>query len=415
MSEKFYLSNSKKLFVRKLSRYIFIIFIGFFWSVHSTTVSFFVINEENCITDLNIDNSILEATESENYSVECIYEQEEIKVLFNNTICSESTPNQFKYYKPNIVTMPYRKNMLLNSNFLKTAFESKQTNIRIFFRDISYTALLLFFKLIDESDIIVNQIKIQDFLDILLILSVLDIERTKASNHFIKELFRNFTFEIENANYFFDLQKYYNIYHYKLIKKFLLTEVFIVFIDLISFNDKIGHRYTVHHETITSNFKKIITSYSFNNMHPKSLTSKIYLRLNNISISSLHKIINSEYLMNTWVFLLNITKMDLIYFIFSDDETYNKAIQLFSNITLHTEKLYIHFFEESMKFFINKNVNFFSKNLKVLKLRYNFTTEEYKTILSFCNRIERLTIKTYYIDFERLSLLVNFSMNNPNT
>ncbi|TBU03469.1 hypothetical protein CWI37_0290p0030 [Hamiltosporidium tvaerminnensis] len=414
MSEEFYLSNSKKLFVRKLSRYIFIIFIGFFWSVYSTSVSFFVINEENCITDSNIDNSILEATESENYSVECIYEQEEIKVLKNNTICSESTPNQFKYYNPNIFTMPYRKNMLLNSNFLKTAFESKQTNIRIFFRDISYNALLLFFKLIDKSDIIVNQIKIQDFLDILLILSVLDIERTKESNHFIKELFSNFIFEMQNSNHVFDPQKYYNSYHYKYIKKSILIELYIILIDLISFNDKIGHRYTVHHETIASNFKKTITAYSFNSIHAKSLTSKIYLRLNNISISSLHKIINSEYLMNTWIFLLNITKMDLIYFIFSDDETYNKAIQLFSNITLHAEKLYIHFFEEPMKFFINKNINFFSENLKVLKLRYNFTTEELKNILRFCNRIERLTIKTYYIDFERLSLLVNFSMNNPN-
>ncbi|KAK1351181.1 hypothetical protein CWI37_0079p0050 [Hamiltosporidium tvaerminnensis] len=381
--------------------------------VQLTTVSFFVLNDENLINNLNAIDLALEIKEIENEPIGWSIEEDKITIFKNNILIYESCNNGTKYYNPFILTIPYINGMLLNSNFLKTSFDSKRTNINIFLKDISFSALLLFLKLIDNPDIIVNQMKTRDFLDILMIISILDTEKSKERNYFLKELLRNFMFTMQNGNQIFDLERYSESYHYKYIKKSILMDLLIFFIDFITFNDKSAERCIV----LTGNKYLKFTSHEvffvFCKGFRKCANFEIYLRLNDIGIYQLYKMINEKYLLNMWRFLLNITNIDLLYLIFLGIDTYIKATKLFSFVIFHTEKLYIHYHAHPMELFCKRQLSLFSKNLKVLKLEFDFTLDELKIILNFCDNIHEIVLNTRVSNFEFLDLLITFLVKNP--
>ncbi|TBU10463.1 hypothetical protein CWI38_1743p0010, partial [Hamiltosporidium tvaerminnensis] len=147
---------SNKILEKKL--YVLLLCIRFILYISSSKVVFFVLNDENCITDLCHSEINLEMIFAENKSVECINEEEKITIFKNNILRYEAPSKQPKYYNPNIHTLHHRNNMLFNSKLIKKYLDSKSTNIKIFLKDISYPALLLFLKLIDNSDSFISQI-----------------------------------------------------------------------------------------------------------------------------------------------------------------------------------------------------------------------------------------------------------------
>ncbi|TBU03890.1 hypothetical protein CWI37_0216p0060 [Hamiltosporidium tvaerminnensis] len=412
MSFNFNIGSITKLNSKKASRHLYFLLIYFSCWVYLTTVSFYVVNDENRIKNFSTINSTSRIAEIENKLTGWFIEEDKISLFKNNILCFKSG-EETKYYNPTILRISYPNEILLNPIFSKTSFESKQTNIKIFLKDVSYSALLLFLKLIDNSDIIVNQIKIQDFLDILMIISVLDIEKSKERNIFLKELLRNFMFAMENGNEYFNFEKYCESYHYKHIKKSILMDLLIFFIDFITFDDKSAQRYIVSAER-KLRFKNITKYFTSSNSLEKSKINGINLRLDDTTIRKLYRIMKSRYLIITWSILLEATNLNLLYLIFWEEEIYIKLVGLFSITRLHLDKLYIYYYENPMNIFTKKQTDIFTKNLKVLKIEFDSTPDELKKLLSLCCNVQKLTLSTKKFDFERLDCLINFSLQNPN-
>ncbi|TBT99263.1 hypothetical protein CWI36_1986p0010 [Hamiltosporidium magnivora] len=133
--------------------------------------------------------------------------------------------------------------MLLNSIHLKSLFDVEKNNIRVFIRDVSYSSFLLFLKLIDNLDIIINQIKKQTFLDILIIISILDIKKSKERNELIKELLRSLLYGINRVSFDFDLDnEYINFFNYN-IKRSIMRDLLVFFLELVYFEEKTTRLY----------------------------------------------------------------------------------------------------------------------------------------------------------------------------
>ncbi|TBU20212.1 hypothetical protein CWI38_0111p0040 [Hamiltosporidium tvaerminnensis] len=412
MPQYIYFKNAKSLNSEKTYCNSFVFLIYFPCWVYATTVSFFVFNNENSIKNVNTGSSSSYIIELQPKPTDWFIEEDKISLFKNNILCFKSG-EETKYYNPTILTIPCPNKILLNPIFSKTSFESKQTNIKIFLKDVSYSALLLFLKLIDHPDIIINQIKIQEFIDILMIISVLDIEKSKERNIFLKELFRNFMFAMENGNEYFNFEKYCESYHYKHIKKSVLMDLLILYFDLITFNDKSAERYIVlSGKKLGFNCDtKYFTSY---NLFKKAIKDEINLCLDEISLQILFRMMNIKHLMNIWKFIVNIIRLDLLYLIFSNEEICNKAILLFSYKIFQTEKLYIRYNKNLSNFlFKQTKINIFWENLKVIKLESNFTIEELNKVLGLCGYIQKLTLMIEPLNFEKLSLLVDFTVKNP--
>ncbi|TBU20743.1 hypothetical protein CWI38_0027p0030 [Hamiltosporidium tvaerminnensis] len=133
--------------------------------------------------------------------------------------------------------------MLLNLIHLKSLFDVEKNNIRVFIRDFSHSSFLLFLKLIDNLDIIINQIKKQTFLDILIIISILDIKKSKERNELIKELLRSLLYGINRVSFDFDLDnEYINFFNYN-IKRSIMRDLLVFFLELVYFEEKTTRLY----------------------------------------------------------------------------------------------------------------------------------------------------------------------------
>ncbi|TBU13254.1 hypothetical protein CWI38_0487p0020 [Hamiltosporidium tvaerminnensis] len=125
--------------------------------------------------------------------------------------------------------------MLLNLIHLKSLFDVEKNNIRVFIRDFSHSSFLLFLKLIDNLDIIINQIKKQTFLDILIIISILDIKKSKERNELIKELLRSLLYGINRVSFDFDLDnEYINFFNYT-VKRSIMRYLLVFFLKFVYF------------------------------------------------------------------------------------------------------------------------------------------------------------------------------------
>ncbi|TBU05232.1 hypothetical protein CWI38_0045p0030 [Hamiltosporidium tvaerminnensis] len=405
------IKNPEKHNIKKNYQSLFIFLICFTCFVHLTTVSFFVFNEENRVLDPNTSDLSYGTIIPENGFIESKNGEEERKNIKYNTLHCESVNNEIKYYIPNIITIPYRNNMLLNSNILKTSFESNQENIEILLKNVSVSALLLFLKLLDNPDIIVIQIKIQDFLDILMIVSRLNIKKSKERNHFLKELLKNFMFAMQNENQDFDFDSFYEGYNQREIERSILMDLLIYCFDYITFNDKSAQRSNFLTGNKYIRFNSLDILFNTFNVDEKD-ENIIFLRFDDQSIKKLYKMLNVKYLLDTCRFLLNITNLDLLDLIFSDLKTDENAMNIFSNIILHTKKLYIHYAGNPKRLFSKKQINVFSKNLKVLKFEFDYTADELKDILESFNCFQKLIINTRKCSFDQLRTVINFSLKN---
>ncbi|TBU05549.1 hypothetical protein CWI36_0624p0020 [Hamiltosporidium magnivora] len=412
MSLYLYFGKRKEPGAKKSYLQTFVVLICFYFPLCFTTVSFFILNDQNTIYRLNAIDLTLEMSKIENKPMKYFIGEDIITRFENNILGYEFANGRTKYYNPNILTIPYENDILLSSNFIKTLFESKQTNINIFLKDVSHYSLVLFIKLIENPDIIVNQIRIQEFLDILIIISILDIKKSKERNDFLKELLKNFMFTMEEVNLTFDFEKFCESNHHKYIKKSILMDLLIFYFDFITFNDKSAERCMILSGNKYLRFNSCDILFNTYISYKKG-TKRLYLRLNDISIKKIYKMLGIGYLLNTWRLLLCITEFDLLYLMFSEEYTNTKARKLFNDVTFHTKKLYNHFTENLIRLFSKKQLSVFSTNLKVLKLEFNSSADELKKILLLSKNLQKLTLSTKNFDFERLRLLVNFSLENP--
>ncbi|TBT97668.1 hypothetical protein CWI36_2775p0010, partial [Hamiltosporidium magnivora] len=129
-----------------------------------TSVTFYIINEENRVknlinTDFTIDMMFLDE------NIEYFDKNNEITIFKNNILRHESKFEITSYYIPNTLTLTYSHGMFLNSALLKSLFDSREKNIRVFINDVSYDNFLLFLKLLDNFDALINQINIKAFID----------------------------------------------------------------------------------------------------------------------------------------------------------------------------------------------------------------------------------------------------------
>ncbi|TBT99698.1 hypothetical protein CWI39_1925p0010 [Hamiltosporidium magnivora] len=359
--------------------------ICFYFSQYLTTVKFFVINEENRLFNFNISNLSSETDIPEYDYVDPSNQEDKITIFKNNILCCKSRNNESEYYIPSI-----------------------------FLRDISYNSLLLFLKLMDNRENIANKIKIQDFLDILLIISILDIEKSKERNKFIKALLIHFIIEMPNLKQTFVFDKYYDSYHDKNIRRNILMDLWIFLLDIITFDDKVISGYILQtNKKLLIDFERPMIDLSINIIFLKYFPSKICLRLDRSCLKSLSKILRLKYLKHFWTFISNIIKFYKLKLSFSYEATDKKIIDLLLTINFRTKKLELSFEENPMKLLENKDLYICTKSLKTLKLTWVFTTEELKIFLEHCSNLQRLKICTDLLDYEQLSLLIDFSNKNP--
>ncbi|TBU05346.1 hypothetical protein CWI37_0022p0050 [Hamiltosporidium tvaerminnensis] len=382
----------------------------------STKVNFFIINEENSIPCLIDSDLNLEMIFLENKSVVFIGKEDKITLYKNNILRYESSLFQPKYYNPNILILNYENNMLLNSKLIRKLFDSKNTSVRIFLKNVSYSSVLLFLKLIDNLDNIVGQINIKDFLDILMIITVLDIEKSKRRDCFFQALLRNVMFEMQNPNLTFNFEEYFETCAYNITKS-IFIDLWISFINFVLFNDKTAQRFIVLAENTDLVFKNVELFSNTYISTGKDSNDKIYIRLDHISLEKMFKIVPIRYQINTLIFLFKITNLDILYFVLNTDEASEKAALLFSDITFHTEKLYIGSLNYVDKLFFTKKVDVFSKKCKVLKIfksESSYNAAQLKKLLGLCKNMTKITLKMDSLDFKRLKILVRFLIKNPN-
>ncbi|TBU07768.1 hypothetical protein CWI36_0230p0020 [Hamiltosporidium magnivora] len=385
MFRKLYFTHTLETPVFIKVGFMFSFSICFYFSQYLTTVKFFVINEENRLFNFNISNLSSETDIPEYDYLDTLNQEDKITIFKNNISCCKSRNNESEYYIPSI-----------------------------FLRDISYNSLLLFLKLMDNQDNIANKIKIQDFLDILLIISILDIEKSKERKKFIKELLIHFIIEMPNLKQTFDFDKYYDSYHDKNIRRNILMDLWIFLLDIITFDDKVISGYILHtKKKLLIDFERPMIDLSMNIIFLKYFPSKICLRLDRSSLTSLSKILRLKYLKHFWTFISNIIKFYKLKLSFSYEATDKKIIDLLLTINFRTKKLELSFEENPMKLLENKDLYICTKSLKTLKLTWVFTTEELKIFLEHCSNLQRLKICTDLLDFEQLSLLIDFSNKNP--
>ncbi|TBU09002.1 hypothetical protein CWI36_0073p0010 [Hamiltosporidium magnivora] len=413
MSVNAYFTIKNLTYIYTRNQHIVILLMKLLCGLSLATVSFFVINDENYITNLFDSEINLEMIFAENKSVIWINEEEKITIFKNNILRYEEPFKQPKYYNPNIHTLHHWNSMLFNSKLIKKHLDSKSTNIKIFLKDISYISLLLFLKLIDNSDSFISQINIQDFLDILLIITILDIEKTKERDYFLRDLLRNIMFGVNISDLAFVLEKYYDSYHYRHIRKSIFMGLWINFIGFVTFKDKRAQRFIFlsGKRSFSSRNYKSITDNKI--ALKKTAKNKLYIRLNDIYTKKISKIIDLSYLMNIWVFLLKITNLDILFLIYFKIETYKNFTRLFSNYMFRTENLYIRSFDLALDFFL-KSVNVFSNKLKVFKFEGTLNSLELKKLLGICTNVKNITLKIRILDSEKLRLLIDFCLNNLN-
>ncbi|TBT96830.1 hypothetical protein CWI36_3342p0010, partial [Hamiltosporidium magnivora] len=107
--EIYFTRISEKISLRKC-HLIFMSLVCFPFLVNLTKIVFFLVNEENQISNLDISHSLLEKGIP---GIDFIYpmnEEDKFSVFKNNIICFQSISKQPKYYIPKIVTIPYNKN-----------------------------------------------------------------------------------------------------------------------------------------------------------------------------------------------------------------------------------------------------------------------------------------------------------------
>ncbi|KAK1350936.1 hypothetical protein LUQ84_000211 [Hamiltosporidium tvaerminnensis] len=199
-------------FVNKRISLHFILLATYILIVSLTTVTVYIINEKNFISNsVNNDHKKFIGEK-----IEYSDENSQIKIGKNNIISYESELENKKYYKPNIITLPYVNNMLLNLIHLKSLFDVEKNNIRVFIRDVSYSSFLL-------------------FLDILIIISILDIKKSKERNELIKELLRSLLYGINRVSFDFDLDnEYINFFNYT-VKRSIMRYLLVFFLKFVYF------------------------------------------------------------------------------------------------------------------------------------------------------------------------------------
>ncbi|TBT97748.1 hypothetical protein CWI39_2775p0010 [Hamiltosporidium magnivora] len=92
-----------------------------------TSVSFYIINEENSISNLiksahTIENMFI------NENIEYFNKNNKITLFQNNILSHERKFKTTKYYNPDIIALPYTKNMLFNSTLLKSLFDREKNS-----------------------------------------------------------------------------------------------------------------------------------------------------------------------------------------------------------------------------------------------------------------------------------------------
>ncbi|TBU09117.1 hypothetical protein CWI36_0060p0010 [Hamiltosporidium magnivora] len=373
-----------------------------------TSVTFYIINEENRVknlinTDLTIDMMFLDE------NIEYFDKNNEITIFKNNILRHESKFEITSYYIPNTLTLTYSHGMFLNSALLKSLFDSREKNIRVFINDVSYDNFLLFLKLLDNFDALINQINIKAFIDILTIITMLEIKKSKQRKEFIKDLLRSLLYGIN----IFDLNSkrdYYN-YVYNHIKRSILRDLIVFFMEFIYFDEKITKSYIVITDCNEVCFKKNSCSL-YENCMKKIQKNKIYLRLNDYNIKKLSKLMVSYNLKNIWIYLFKIIRLDLVYFVFDLEESFEIIFKLLFGVKFYTEKFYFHSFKNATIILLKIRYHLFLKNLNVLKFNFSFNLNELKQILSLYDNVKKITIKTHEINFGTLKFLISYCRNN---
>ncbi|KAK1349557.1 hypothetical protein LUQ84_001214 [Hamiltosporidium tvaerminnensis] len=373
-----------------------------------TSVTFYIINEDNRVknlinTDFTIDMMFLDE------NIEYFDKNNKIKIFKNNILRHESKFDITSYYIPHTLTLPYSHGMFLNSALLKALFDSREKNIRVFINDVSYDNFLLFLKLLDNFDALINQINSKAFIDILTIITMLEIKKSKQRKEFIKDLLRSLLYGINIFD--FDFKRDYYNYVFNHIKRSILRDLIVFFMEFIYFDEKITKSYIVITDCNKVSFKKDSCSL-YENCMKKIQKNKIYLRLNDHNVKKLFKFMVSYNLKNTWIFLFKIIRIDLVYFVFDLEESFEIIFKLLFGVKFYTEKFYFHSFKNATIILLKIRYHLFLKNLNVLKFNFNFNLNELKQILSLYDNVNKITIKTHEIDFGTLKFLISYCSDN---
>ncbi|KAK1349062.1 hypothetical protein LUQ84_001743 [Hamiltosporidium tvaerminnensis] len=265
--------------------------------------------------------------------------------------------------------------MLLNSKLLKSLFDREKTTFRVFIKNISSSNFLLFLELVKKSNILTNQITIKAFLEILRIITILDIKKSKQRDLFIKELLRSLVYGLNTLSFGLYLNESYYNYLIHDTKRSLSRDLLVFFMELVYFKENRTKHYLVVKENKITCFK-IEGSVFYQEKNKMLQRNKICLRLNDFNAKKLSKLMTSYLLRNIWVFLLKITRIDFIYFAFALEETLKSIFEIFSGAKLPSEKFYIHSIKNATKILLKMKNHIFLKNLKVLKFEFDFTLEE---------------------------------------
>ncbi|TBU04000.1 hypothetical protein CWI37_0198p0030 [Hamiltosporidium tvaerminnensis] len=400
----------KNLHRSKRTAAIFILLATHVLTSILTTVNFYIINEENRVKNYINSESTMDIM-FKNEKIEYFDEINRITILKDNVLRQESKGGITKYYESNTVTLRYTDTNLLNSTLLKSLYISEKNIIRVFLKDVSTSNFLLFLKLIDNPDLLINQIDIKTFIDILTIITILDIKKSKQRNKIIKELLRNLVYGINIKS--FNLENICCLdYTNNLVKRSIFRDLLIYFLEFVYFNEKRTRLHIVIKRSCDVIYKKD-RGPLYEKSIKKSQKNKIYLKLKDLDVKKLVKIVTSYNLKNIWIFLFKIIRLDLLFFNFNFTETFEELIKLLSDVRFNSENFYLFCRKNASELLLKMENHIFLKNLKVLKFNFNFDLNELKQILFLYQKVIRCKINTNEINFETFAFLIDYCLKNP--
>ncbi|TBT99994.1 hypothetical protein CWI37_1147p0010 [Hamiltosporidium tvaerminnensis] len=382
--------------------------INHLYCICSPTISFFIANDGNEVREF-VGSHEKEENSVKFHNTICSSNDYKVYVLRNEILCFESPQKPIKYFKPEIITVPCAK-MLQSSNLIQKSLNYTQNNINIFVKNVSYTAFLLFLKAIENPDGLISQMKLVDLLDILKIITTLDIAKSFKRDFFLKNIIKNILFGLERHSNIFDFLNKFNEFSLNEIDRFLIKDLLIFFINIICFNNKAAERFMILSTNKCLNLKNQ-DHFSPYNWMKKVTQTKFYIKFIDRDIYNLYKMSHLPFFLGTWKFLLNIATFEYFYILFQNKRSIEQAIVLFQNTKLNCIRIYI-IMKVNYVLIADFFTTIFSNSIQILKISANISAGNVKDIFEVCSNVQKLTIKCTIVTFEFLSLIIKVARIN---
>ncbi|KAK1349723.1 hypothetical protein CWI38_0040p0090 [Hamiltosporidium tvaerminnensis] len=320
---------------------------------------------------------------------------------------------ELKYFVPKKLEISESRNIILDFAYIGDDQENSLAH-KFFLGQVSVIFLQRFARYITISDICVTTIYLREFINILRVLEILGLKRTKNNNLFLTYVlinsFMKDTFNFKCLKLFLNFKEF----DFKLSDS-ISEYLFGIFSKLLLLENNPNHVFLLCKSNESMQVQKIILSYSVYNYRKEKLCKQNFFIVSNDTVMWLEKILKLAGSIDCVCFFIQTCKIDSLHF----NLFYNKLSINILNLLwqLKLEKLknltLVDRFDEKiiLKLFMNYGYFNISECITIIS---NLNSKEIDLILTHCKSIKKLAIVSDEAHYDIILELHRFASNNPN-